>query len=139
MNVDLSTDFGARVDRRLRDEIIIWLTTVRPNGVPEPSPVWFYWDGATILIYSMPGKTKLKAIAANPHVALNFDGDTTGGDIVVLTGEARVDPAAPPAHLMPEYLAKYLKPIAGIGMTPESFATGYSVAIRVTPTKVRGF
>ena len=80
--------------------------------MPEPSPVWFYWDGATILIYSMPGKTKLKAIAANPHVALNFDGDTTGGDIVVLTGEARVDPAAPPAHLMPEYLAKYLKPIA---------------------------
>jgi PPOX class probable F420-dependent enzyme len=139
MNIDLSTDFGAGVDRRLKDEIIIWLTTVRPNGVPEPSPVWFYWDGSTCLIYSQPGKTKLKAIAANPNVALNFNTTATGGDVVVFTGEAQVDPAAPPAHLMPEYLAKYLAPIADIGMTPESFAKGYSVAIRVTPTKVRGF
>src|ERR1039457_1702621 len=72
MIIDPTTEYGAKVDRHLKDEIVIWLTTVRPDGRPEPSPVWFYWDGATVLIYSMPGKTKLKAIASNPHVALNF-------------------------------------------------------------------
>ena len=139
MNIDLTTDFGAQVERRLKMEEIVWLTTVRPSGVPEPSPVWFYWDGSTILIYSMPGKTKLASIGANSPVALNFNSSASGGDIVVLTGEARIDPSAPPAHLMPEYLEKYEKPIARIGMTPDTFAKGYSVAIRVTPTTMRGF
>jgi PPOX class probable F420-dependent enzyme len=139
MTIDLSTDFGTRVARRLESEIIIWLTTVRPNGIPEPSPVWFYWDGSTILIYSQPGKTKLKDIAANPHVALNFNSDAQGGDIVVLTGEAHEDPSAPPSNMVEGYLSKYLEPIANIGMTPEFFAKGYSVPIRVTPTKLRGF
>ena len=139
MNFDLTTDFGKQVERRLKDEIVIWLTTVRSNGTPEPSPVWFYWDGATALIYSMPGKTKLKAIAANPRVALNFNSTATGDDIVVLTGEARIDSDAPQADQHPAYLAKYRQPIAGIGMTPEHFAKGYSVAILVTPTTMRGF
>jgi PPOX class probable F420-dependent enzyme len=139
MQIDVTTDFGARVARRLRSETVIWLSTVRPNGTPEPSPVWFHWDGSTFLIYSMPGKVKLKDIATNPKVALNFNGDADGGNIVVFTGEAREDPSAPPADQVEEYLAKYRAPIAGIGMTPEYFARGYSVAIRVTPTKLRGF
>src|SRR5436305_4348859 len=116
MNFDLSTDFGKKIERRLKDEVIVWLTTVRPNGTPEPSPVWFYWEGSTVLIYSMPGKTKLKAIAANPRVSLNFNSSRTGDSVVVMTGEARIDSDAPPADQHPEYLAKYLKPIAGIGM-----------------------
>ena len=139
MIIDLSTDFGARVARRLQSEIIVWLTTVRPNGTPEPSPVWFYWDGSTFLIYSQPGKVKLRDIAANPRVGLNFNGDASGDDIVVFTGDAREDNSAPPANLVKEYLAKYEKPIANIGMTPESFAREYSVPILFTPTKLRGF
>jgi PPOX class probable F420-dependent enzyme len=139
MNIDLSTEYGVRVAHRLKEEIIVWLTTVRPDGRPEPSPVWFYWDGSTILIYSQLGKTKVAAIAANSHVALNFDSDTTGGDIVVLTGEARIDDTAPPSNEVPEYQVKYKEHIARIGSTPERFAKGYPVATRVTPTKLRGF
>jgi len=52
--IDLSTDFGARVARRLDDEIMIWLTTVRADGTPQPSPVWFLWIDQSILIYSQP-------------------------------------------------------------------------------------
>jgi hypothetical protein len=44
--VDESTEFGARVARHLRDEIVVWLTTVTPRGAPLPMPVWFVWDGA---------------------------------------------------------------------------------------------
>ncbi|HLZ09759.1 MAG TPA: TIGR03667 family PPOX class F420-dependent oxidoreductase [Chloroflexota bacterium] len=139
MIIDLTTEFGARVARRLQSDEIVWLTTVRPNGTPEPSPVWFYWDGATFLVYSHPGKVKLQDIAANPRVALNFNSDETGDDIVVFTGDAREDRSVPPANKFKEYLAKYEKPIVRIGMTPESFARAYSVPIRVTPTKVRGF
>ena len=139
MVVDENTDFGKRVAQRLRDESVAWLTTVRPDGTPEPSPVWFFWDGQSCLIYSQPGKTKLKDIARNPRVALSFDTNGRGGNVVILTGDARVDEIAPPADQHPDYLAKYRDLIAGIGMKPDTFARGYSVAIRVTPTSLRGF
>jgi hypothetical protein len=53
--IDLSPAFGARAARHLREETVVWLTTVTPKGVPLPSPVWFLWDGAeSVLTYSMP-------------------------------------------------------------------------------------
>ena len=136
--LDTSTPFGARVERRLREEQIGWLTTVRGDGLPQPSPVWFLWDGETILIYSQPGAPKLRNIAGNPKVALNLDSDGRGGDIVILSGEARVDAGAPPAHEVAAYVEKYREGIAGIGMAPEGFAAAYSVAVRMTPAGLRG-
>ena len=138
MKLDTSTEFGARVERRLRDERIIWMTTVGPDRTPQPSPVWFHWDGQAFLVYSRPDTPKLRNIGANPRVALNLDGDGRGGDIVVLTGDARIDPSAPPADAVPDYVVKYREAITRIGMTPESFAQAYSVAVRMTPTGLRG-
>ena len=43
--IDESTEFGARVARRLREETVVWLTTVTPSGAPLPRPVGFLWDG----------------------------------------------------------------------------------------------
>jgi hypothetical protein len=40
--IDTAIPFGARVARRLQEERIIWLTTVRSNGTPQRSPVWFH-------------------------------------------------------------------------------------------------
>jgi hypothetical protein len=39
--IDEGTEFGARVARRLREEIVVWLTTVTPAGTPLPRPVGF--------------------------------------------------------------------------------------------------
>ena len=39
MMIDTMTEFGARVERRLREEPVIWLTTVRDDLLPQPSPV----------------------------------------------------------------------------------------------------
>src|SRR5215211_5545426 len=113
MQIDTSSEFGARVVRRLTEEPIGWLTTMAPDGTPQPSPIWFLWDGETVLIYSQPNTPKLRHIAANPRVSLNLDGDGKGGNIVILTGEARVDDATPPANQVPAYLAKYASGIQG--------------------------
>jgi PPOX class probable F420-dependent enzyme len=98
------------------------------------SSVWV----TTTLICSQPNTFKLAHLEANPHVALNFDGDGLGGDIIVFTDEARLDPAAPPAHQVPQYVEKYRPGFERIGMTAEGFAAAYSVALRVTPTSLRG-
>ena len=79
-----STEFGAHAARRLREEIIGWLTTVTTRGAPRPIPVWFLWDGdRSILLYSRPEKRKLANIAANPNASLNLDSDGVDADIVI--------------------------------------------------------
>ncbi len=138
MKLDLSTDFGKRVARRLSEERIIWFTTVGADGIPQTRPVWFLWDGETILIYTRPEGRKIAHLARAPKVSLNFDGDGKGGDIVVFTGEAAVDPAAPPPAQNEAYLAKYAEGIKRIGMDRDSFGKAYHVALRVGALKVRG-
>lgn len=138
MKIDTTSEFGKRAAQRLRDELIYWLVTVGPDGTPEPSPVWALWDGETFLIYSRPDTPKLRNVAARPRVALHLDGDGRGGDIVIVTGEARLAPDAAPADRVPEYVAKYREGLRRINMTPESFARAYSVALRVTPSRLRG-
>ena len=139
MQINPNTKLGARVERRLSDEQFVWLTTVRPDGTPEPNPVWFLWDGSSFLIYGLRDSHKLRNIAQNPGVALNFNADEHGGDVVVLTGEAKIDASAPAADQNPAYLAKYRMAIQQIGMTPESFARKYCAPIRVTPVQLRGW
>ena len=105
--IDASTEFGVRVVRRLREETVVWLTTVTPSGAPLPRPVRFLWDGGdTVSIYSQPG-ARIRNIARNPKVTLNFDGDGQGGDIVVLSGLAEVDESWPSAADNTAWAAKY--------------------------------
>jgi PPOX class probable F420-dependent enzyme len=136
--LDPSTEFGARVARRLADELIGWLVTVNGRGAPQPSPVWFLWDDGSILLYSQPETAKLRNIAANPRVAMHLPADAVGDDVVIVSGRAaRSDD--PPAHELPEYVEKYGELIERNGWTPESFASDYSVPVRIRPTGLRGF
>jgi PPOX class probable F420-dependent enzyme len=137
MVFDDTSDFGARAARHLREEIVVWLTTVSPRGAPLPMPVWFIWDGdESVSVYSQPG-ARVRNLESNPHVSLNFSGDGRGGDIVVLSGTATLDRDAR-ADADEAYVAKYADHIARIGHTPESFADNYSVPVRIRLGRLRG-
>ena len=135
--IDLTTKLGAQAAKRLQEDYIIWLTTVSQDGTPQPNPVWFYWDGMALLIYSQPAAHKVRNIARNPRVSVNFQANDEGGDFVVLTGNASIDKKPPPHNS--RYIEKYREHIPKIGLTPESLAASYSVLIRVSPSKLRGF
>lgn len=136
---DPTTPFGERVARRLREDPVIWLTTVAEDGTPQPNPVWFLWDHDEILVYNLLDAKRLEHIAHNPHVSLNFDGNGRGGDIIVIIGQARVTTQQdPPPDQFPPYVEKYKDFIARSFKTPENFASRYPTPIRIIPTKVRG-
>ena len=136
--IDFSTELGRRVIGLLDSEQVIWLTTVDSKGSPQPRPVWFLWDGSSLLIYSRPDAYKLRHLARNARVSLNFNSDREAHQVAVLVGEARVDPDAPRADMEPRYIEKYGEGIAGLGMTPESFGAAFSVAVRVRSERLRG-
>ena len=135
--IDFTTELGVRAEKRLREEYVVWLTTVSPNGFPQPNPVWFYWDGNLLLMYSQPSAHKVKNISHNPRVSMNFQADDDGSNIIVLTGKATIE-KNPPRH-DPRYIQKYRNHIPQIGLTPESLAATYSVLITISLDKLRGF
>ncbi|WP_350276230.1 TIGR03667 family PPOX class F420-dependent oxidoreductase [Kribbella sp. HUAS MG21] len=137
--IDTSTDFGKRIERQLGDERVVWLTTVGKSGTPAPNPVWFLWHDDEILISSQPDKAKLRNVSTHPQVAVNFNATHTGGDVGVISGTAVVDAAPISGAALAAYNTKYAEDIAGLGMTPDQFHADYSVLIRITPEKLRGF
>ncbi len=137
---DESTTFGKNVRRRVQEEYIIWLTTVDTRGMPQPLPVWFWWDGqtSTFLVYNLAHAKRLDFVRRNAQVALHFDGYGTGTGIIVFTGQAQLSPSELPADQHPFYLAKYRHWMTSMFGSPEQFAAEYSVALRISPVKVRG-
>jgi PPOX class probable F420-dependent enzyme len=137
--IDPASPFGARAAAHLRDDPVVWLTTVGATGAPAPNPVWFLWDGADrVDLFSLPDAARVRHLTANARVSLNFAGDGRGGDVVVLSGLAALQPEAPAADAVPEYLAKYAEHLQRIGHTPRSFAEQYSMPITIRLVRLRG-
>lgn len=137
--MDFDSRLGRKALRWLKREQIVWLTSVDDQGRPQPRPVWFHWNGEDVLIFSQPKAAKVRQIAARTAVALNFNSDELGNEVVVLLGEARRPgkPIAP--ERMKAYLRKYRGGIVNLEMTPASFHAAYSIPIIVRPTALRGF
>lgn len=133
--LDLSKRRDVHIDERLRSEAMMWLSTVRPNGRPHIVPVWFLWDGETILIFSRPDTQKLRNLRQNDHVMLALDTARLGGDIVTIEGKATLLEGTTLGMNMPVFAEKYAELIARLGQTPDSLTRMYSEVIQVTPTK----
>jgi PPOX class probable F420-dependent enzyme len=142
---DADTPFGERVRRRLREETTIWLTTVGADGTPQPNPVWFLWepgegdDAGHLMVYNRADAHRLRHIARNPAVALHFDGNGKGGDIVVLRGHAAVIADHPAAHESADYVAKYGPAMTRVSGSEADFGAAYPVALRIPVEGIRGF
>ena len=79
-------------------------------------------------------------LKAHSNIALHFNTDEKADeDVIVFLGVAEIDPDAPPAHEVRAYRKKYATGMDELAMTPEAFSQEYSLAIRVRPTKVRGW
>jgi PPOX class probable F420-dependent enzyme len=134
--LDLSQPQYDHARERLRDDVMIWLSSVRPDGRPHIVPVWFLWDSGSVLIFSQPDNQKVRNLQQNPNVMLALDDTNTGEDVVMLEGRAELVSDASVTVATPAYVAKYAKRIADLGTTPEGMAASYSQAIRITPTRV---
>jgi PPOX class probable F420-dependent enzyme len=126
----------ARALERLSNDTVVWLTTVSPKVRPQPSAVWFLWDGETVLVYSADSP-RIKNIAVNPRIALHFNSDQHGDDISILYGEAAIHTETPPAKDVAGYRARYDGRVPAIGTDWDSFCDHYRFPIRIRLTGYR--
>ncbi len=130
----------ARIERFLEQEPIVWLSTVRPDGAPHIVPIWFWWDGEALLVFSKPDAQKVRNLRARPAAMLALGDAEDGLRRRPDRGSGRAarptdGRGAPAAHL-----AKYAEQMAAlIGLTADEYAATYSLVIRIVPDRFIGW
>lgn len=125
------------MSRELLSRDVTRLAYVAQDGTPRNVPIAFAWNGSTIVMCTVPNAPKLRALRANPMVALTIDTEVHPPQILLVRGRAELD------HVdgIPE---EYLEANTTYEMTPEqreeweasvrSLYTDGMVRIVVTPT-----
>ena len=125
-----------QIERHLTEDRVLWLTTVSPVGRPVPRPIWFFWDGAHILIYSLNTAVRLKNIRTNARVSVHFNSSVEGEDAVEIAAIAEIvdDPSLPSGNTL--YMAKYARDIEeATDYDLESVDRDFRTLIRIEPVR----
>jgi PPOX class probable F420-dependent enzyme len=82
-----------------------WLTTVRPDGSPHTTPIWFVVDGERIWMASSTVNKKVQFLAADPRCSFALDG--SGMEPHVAEGTVTIHPIDVRADVIDALAAKY--------------------------------
>jgi PPOX class probable F420-dependent enzyme len=128
----------AKLEERLDREPIAWLSTTRPDGRPHVVPVWFVWDGESIVVLSKPDAQKVRNVRDNPNVMLALGTPRDDFDVELVEGVAElVSEACEPCQ--GRLATKYEAAMERLGVTSQRFFETYRQAMRITPTRALGY
>lgn len=118
-----------------------WITTVRRDGQPQSSYVWFHFDGDDVFVISEPTSGKVRNIAGNKRVSFHLDGDgTLGNGVLTIDGVAALSTGSDDPQRLAHYLSKYEHRIReGLESTPERYAANFSAAIKIGFDTIRAW
>ena len=124
----VSPPLSPEVEARLLTERTVWLTTLRPDGSPHTTPVWFVHEPGTWWIGSGERNVKVRNLSLDPRVSLALpDGDHP----VVAEGVAHVHRGGFPQHVVRGFAAKY----GGWDTTVPAHPGGAQVLVEVLVTR----
>lgn len=130
---------GPSAEAALRDDPVVWLSSVQTDGRPHVVPVWFHWDGERIVAFSKPHARKVDNLRDSPTVMLAVGTPGPGFEVELIEATAEL-PDAPASDVMPEgFGAKYRELLRRAGLSIQRFAEVYSQPIVLRPTRFLGY
>ncbi len=127
------------IEAALRDDPVVWLSSVQSDGRPHLVPVWFLWDGDRILAFSKPHARKVDNLRDQPSVMLAVGTPGPEFDVELIEATAEL-PDEPATSVIPEgFGAKYRELLHRAGLTVQRFAEVYSQPIVLRPTRFLGY
>ena len=100
----MDTTISPEVLTRLESQQNIWFSSVRPDGRPHLTPVWFVWHMGKFYFGIDPKSVKSRNICHNPHVALALE---DGTNPVIIEGVASLVELPLPESLVAAFFKKY--------------------------------
>lgn len=126
-------------ERCLRDDPVVWLSSVQGDGRPHLVPVWFHWDGRRIVAFSKPNARKVQNLRDDPRVMLAIGTPGPGFDVELIEAAAEL-PDEPAERVMPDGFGdKYRDLLRRAGLSLQGFVEVYSQPIVLRPTRFLGY
>jgi len=122
-----------RVQPMLAVEPVVWLSTVRPDGLPHLVPTWFWWDGEALRVFSKPDAVKVRNLRANPRLMVALGRPVEDFSVGLIEARASIRSGA--ARIPDAFFAKYATQLEAGGFGRESFRATYTREIRIVPTR----
>ncbi|MCW5880869.1 MAG: pyridoxamine 5'-phosphate oxidase family protein [Anaerolineae bacterium] len=88
---DISLLEHPEAQRLLKSTNMAHLAYIWPDGTPRVVPIWFEWNGQEIVLGTPIGAPKVKALMANPNVALTIDEEVWPYKALMIRGTVKVD------------------------------------------------
>jgi PPOX class probable F420-dependent enzyme len=113
---------------RLERERNVWMCTLRPDGSPHVTPVWFVYSEATWWVASAERNRKIRNLTQDPRVSLALE---DGRAPAVAEGRARLHYSNFPAEIKTAFADKY----QGWDITKPEAAAGARVLLEIPATR----
>ena len=97
----------------IHSRIPVRLAYTSIDGSPRVVPLGFHWNGEQFVICTIPGSPKVRALVANPQVALTIDTETFPPNALLVRGTASLETVD---GVPPEYLEASRKSVGDAGM-----------------------
>ena len=112
------------------------LTTVNPDGSPQATPIWYYYDGEHFNVTCYDHRVKARNIKRDPRVTLVVVDTANYGDPLIVSGAAvLVEEGA--AEATERVAIRYEGEKAGRESAARLNARGQRVIIRIMPQRIR--
>jgi PPOX class probable F420-dependent enzyme len=127
------------VQKLLDEPNLARLAYIGLDGRPRVVPIWFAFVGGDIVMVTGPKAEKARALANNSAVALTIDSAKPPYNVLLIDGDATLEPVE---GMAPEYrpiVERYLGPAAEAYLGSLLPRVKRQVRIRVTPRSFRVF
>jgi len=113
---------GRALSQELLKRDLARMAFVAQDGTPRAIPIGIFWNGSEIVMCTAKNARKLRSLERKPAVALTIDTEVHPPHILLLRGDAELDPV----EGIPE---EYLQASGTYEMTPEQ-RQGFEAEVR---------
>jgi PPOX class probable F420-dependent enzyme len=100
----MSSRLDQSVAERLEREPLAWLGTLRQDGSPHLTPVWFVFHESTLWVCSAEKNRKVRNVRLDPRVSVALEG---GSAPVVAEGQVTLHPCDFSPDVIERFRKKY--------------------------------
>ena len=115
------------------------LAYISVSGRPRVVPIWFAHDAGELIMVTGPRADKLKALEKNPAVAVTIDSSTPPYKVLLIEGEAALEPVEGMAPEYRQIVERYLGVAAEAYLQKLLPRVKQQVRIRISPHTWRVF
>lgn len=117
------------------------LAYVDPNGRPHVVPIWCMYRDGDIIMVTGPKADKVSALEQNAAVALTIDSSKPPYHVLLIDGDATIEPTEGMAPEYPEIVGRYLGAAADAYLAPmrDRVKTQRRIRVKVRSWRVLDF